>query len=425
MVNGERLTIEVKPRDSKGRHLVVASVNGTTFKNRIDLDSQFHRSQCRESMVSRFGLPDDSHEFIESELIAKGEAADSRSESSLWTPSTVCLADVEAKPTHWFWDKTIPKGAFSILDADPNEGKTTISIDIGARFTNGFPMPPHPTHFGGCESGSVLFMGAEDDVHRTVAPRFAAAGADMSRVHYLRSVNIDGEDERIIQLPRDTPIIESEIVRLGIGFVIVDVLAAFVQPGISMNDDGAMRQLTTPLANMFERTQATGLLLRHLNKKENLRGMYRGGGSIAINAAARAAFAIAPHPDDDTMKVWAAVKHNLGPKPPSLAFTIEPHEGSTRIAWGEQTDFSAADILKGQSSMNAGNKTDQAAAIISDVLSGGPRGENEVKSECERAGISGSTYWRARRKLKVVSEKSGFGAGWILSLPSDDCDIPD
>ena len=49
-----------------------------------------------------------------------------------------------------------------------------------------------------------------------------------------------------------------------------------------MNADEDMRKVSTPFANMLERTRATSLWLRHLNKKENLRGMYRGGGSIAI-----------------------------------------------------------------------------------------------------------------------------------------------
>src|SRR5262249_38294132 len=151
---------------------------------------------------------------------------------------------------------------------------------------------------------------------------------------------------------------------------------------------------------------------------ENLRGMYRGGGSVGIIAAARAGFAIAQHPEDPTAKVWAAVKHNLGPKPPSLPFWVERQAESTRVVWGEQIDFSAAEILKGQSTMNNGSKTDQAVAIITDVLSGGPRGENEVKSECEQAGISSSTYWRARKQIGVISEKAGFGAGWVLSLPN-------
>jgi hypothetical protein len=185
-----------------------------------------------------------------------------------------------------------------------------------------------------------------------------------------------------------------------------------------MNDDADMRRFATPLADMLERTRATALVLRHFNKKEGLRSMYRGGGSVAIIAAARAAFALAPHPDEPGVKVFAPVKHNLGPRPHSLTFTIEPHSGVSRIEWTGQTELTAADVLRSPKQGASGGKLELAKGIIAEILERGPRGENEVRAALKEAEISDRTYWRARKDLRVQSEKTGFQGQAMLSLPS-------
>ncbi len=410
----EQLAITMGPVDARGRRKVVAILGDRQHPHTFDPFDQFQRRQFREAVIFNFKLSDDAHEHLESEILAAADSAD-----SLWTPQTISLADVEAKPLRWFWPFYFPEGAYTVLDGDPNEGKSTIAIDIAARYTRGDSMPPHNAPDDTCESGNVLLLSAEDDLERTIKPRLVAAGARVERVHFLRTVAIDGEDERFIALPGDTPIIENVVNEKRIGFIVIDVLSAFTEPGVSTNDEAAMRRLAGPLADMLERTRAMALVLRHLNKKENLRSIYRGGGSIAIVAAARAAFAIAPNPEAPNEKVFAAIKHNLGPRPHSLTYTIEPAGDSSRIAWGGQTDLTAADVLKGQPE-GGSNKTGKAKAIIADILGRGPRGENEVKAACEQAGLSISTYWRARRALGVESERAGFGSSgqWLLSLPS-------
>jgi hypothetical protein len=386
--------------------------------DKFDPLQQFSRTKFRNAIVAKFAFPDDddAHSQIESLVIGACAEADS-TPSELWTPNLVRLEQVQQKSVRWFWPLYFPEGAYTVLDSDPGEGKSTISIDIAARYSRGDSMPPHSAPNGTCDSGNVLLLNGEDDLQRTVKPRLAAAGANMDRVRSLRTVSIDGEDERFLQLPGDISILEKVITEHRIGFVVVDVLSAFTQDGDSLNDEGAMRRMASRLADVLERTRATALLLRHLNKKENLRGMYRGGGSIAIVAAARAAFAIGPHPDEPGVKVLSAIKHNLGPKPPSLTYAIEAAGDTSRVVWTGQTDLTAADVLGGSKSDSSG-KVEQAKEIIADILASGARGSNEVEGACDQAGISKATYWRARKALKVHAEKTEFGGGqWLLSLP--------
>jgi hypothetical protein len=54
---------------------------------------------------------------------------------------------------------------------------------------------------------------------------------------------------------------------------------------------------------------------------------YRGSGSIGILAAMRTSMLIGKHPHDESQRVLAMVKTNVGTLPRSLAFQIEERSG--------------------------------------------------------------------------------------------------
>ncbi len=411
-----KLIIRVRPADDRGRHLVIAQCNGTSHPHRFDALSQFHRRQYRDAVVSKFGLDDSAHEWLEEQILAGAAAADSQEQFA--SLDVVSAAAVATKRVEWFWEPYIPAAAITDLSGDPNEGKSTLCIDLIARNSRGDSMPPFSFPDGACKPADSLLLSGEDDYERTVKPRLIAAGAVLERVHLLRTVTVCDE-KRQVQVPMDLPLIERLIRDKEINLVVLDVLAAFTEPGISLNDDAAMRRLFSSMSPTFERTGAACLMLRHQNKKENSKAMYRAGGSIAITGAARAAFAVGPNPDDPEEKILVAIKHNLGPRPHSLSYRIEAAGDASRIAWGGQSNLTANDVLKGGSESSSGGKVDTAKEIIIDILSGGPRGENEVKTACEQAGISRATYWRARKDIGVKSEKTAFHGEWLLSLPAE------
>jgi putative DNA primase/helicase len=418
MSSNNGFAIQCGQPDARGRCKVVAKLGDRFHPHTFDPFDQFQRSQFRNAVVDKFDLPEDAHEHIEAKILA---AADSTADFA--TLNVINMADVVTKKTAWFWEPYIPAAAITDLSGDPNEGKSTLAIDLMAPNSRGDSPPPFAFPDGAYEAADSLLLSGEDDPERTVKPRLIAAGAEVSRVHLLRTVTVCDEP-RHVQLPMDLPLIERFIIEKKINFTVIDVLAAFTEQGTSLNDDASMRRLFNDMSSVFERTGAACLMLRHQNKKEGTRAMYRAGGSIAITGAARAAFAVGQNPDDADEKIFVPIKHNLGPRPHSLSYRIEAHGDSSRIVWGGQSDLTAADVLKGQSESGGGNKTDKAKGIIADVLSGGPRGENEVKQACEAAGISNSTYWRARRQLEVRSEKTGYQGEWLLSIPGANNDEP-
>lgn len=417
--NPGSLRVFVGPQNKIGKHVVTIRYCGVSHTDTIDVYASRDRQRIREQAVARFGIEDDPdvHGWLEEQLQAEAMRADTKSETEIARPNIQTLSEVDEESTRWFWGPSyMPEAAFTLIDSDPGEGKSTLLIDVAARYTRGDSMPPHTAPDGTYDSGSVLLLYGEDDLRRTVAPRAKAAGARMDRFHAMRTVTINGTDEQIIQLPRDIDILERIVVDKKIGLIGIDVLSCFIEAGLSMNDDAHMRKLTTPLCAMLERTRATAIVLRHLNKKENTRGMYRGGGSIGIVAASRAAFAIAGSPDDPEVKVLTSIKSNLGPRPRSLTYTIEQLGATSRIIWGGHSDLTAADVLQ-PSKQGGGGKVEVAKSIIADVLASGPRGSNEVEQACLDAGLSKGTYWNARRALGVKAEKTEFNGNWLLTMP--------
>jgi hypothetical protein len=408
-------TLEIRcgPPDVSGRRTITATLGKRRHRDKFDIDDSFKRSKFRDKVIGVFGLDETAHEFIEDQISA---AAEAQGDDLLAVANVICMADVEAKKTKWHWEQYIPACAITLFSSDPGTGKSTALTDLMARNSRGDSPPPHKAPDGTFPRCNSLLIQGEDDPERTVKPRLLAAGGDESRVHLLRTVTLCDE-ERGVQLPLDLPIIEKFIREHGINLVGIDTLSAFTAPGVSLNDDAHVRRLTNPIAAVAERTQSTWILLSHLNKKANTPTLYRTGGSIALIGAARAAFTFGPHPDDPTKNVFAPLKHNLGPRPHSLTYTIEPYGDTSRIVWGGQTHLTAGDVLATHSEKSGESKTEMAKGIIVQMLCRGPRGESEVFTACKQAGISETTYRRARSDLGVLSDKAGFQGKWQLSLP--------
>ena len=417
--------------DDKGRRLVIATYGRRQHSDRFDPDIAFSRQKWRDACCRALQLRGDwnastgednstIHGELEEKLRRAVDDADAEPASVLWQPAVTVTASVAHAQTDWLWDGHIPAGAISNLCGDPGLGKSQMTCDLGARITRGWPMPPLTGPDGTFKPRSVLFMNAEDDPARTLRPRLEAAGADLRRVHCLRTMrcSIEGEEERPVTLPNDLASIQGVVTANDVALVVLDPFVAFLDGKLSVNNDADVRRCLGQVAAVAESTGAAFLLVRHLNKKSGLSAVYRGGGSIGITGAARAEFMVGVDPADPEGRILACVKSNLAPEPPSLRFSIESFADTSRVRWGDRCDTSAHDLCSTGSDQRRGGKGEAAKDMLRNILADGARGSNEVETAMEEAGISKSTYWRARRELGVEAEKSGFNDGqWLLSLP--------
>lgn len=125
--------------------------------------------------------------------------------------------------------------------------------------------------------------------------------------------------------------------------------------------------------------------------------------------------------------MFACVKNNLGPIPPSLTYQIEEvqiGEGirPTRIIWGGVSPHSADALLANQVSGEDKSAFQEARDFLADVLKDGPVEARQVQKVARAAGIADPTLRRAKASAGVRSARDRFGkAGhWFWALDAQE-----
>lgn len=315
----------------------------------------------------------------------------------------------------WLWRPYIARGAITLLDGDPGLGKSTLALDLTARVSRGWSMPPGGGSVSGKPAG-VVILSAEDDPRRVIRPRLDAAGADLDRIGVVHGVT-EGQAERPIRFPDDLPLIEPAASEISADLIIVDPIMAFLAGSVDAHRDSDIRRVLHDLKRFAESSGAAVLVLRHLNKLNAGPSIYRGGGSIGIIGAARSGLLVGRDPKDPDIRVLAGVKNNLGPLPQSLAFTVEPAGESSRIGWIGPVALDADDVVTNAGS--AKGKLEQCCEALANMLTGCSHAAGEAEKALVGAGFSASTIRRAKDKLSVVSFRADFADGeWFWRLPA-------
>ena len=355
---------------------------------------------------------------------------------------TRLVSSVERSKVTWLWPGRLPRGKLCVLDGDPGLGKSTMLLDLAARVSTGGPMPGSNTTF---PASSVVVMSAEDGAGDTIRPRLEAARADLDRVVLFEEVVDDSgatpgasvgatpapAATRPPQLPYDVPVLAEVVREHGACLVIIDPLAAYLT-GVDSYKDSDVRKAMHPLKTLAETTGAAIVVLRHLSKTGGSNPLYRGGGSIGIIGAARAGLLVAKDPEDDTRRIVAVTKSNLGVEPPALAYRLvgDPEHDVARVTWEGTTAHKASDLLVTRDEDEHHGARDEAAEFLRDLLADGPVPAKEAMTRARQAGISTITLKRAKKTVGVRSEKRGRVGepgqwSWVLdSTPEGDHETP-
>jgi hypothetical protein len=325
--------------------------------------------------------------------------------------------DLDPLPVDWLWHNYIPRGAITLIDGDPGTGKSQLTIDFAARVSQGWTMPPEAGTVKVAPAG-VLLLSAEDDPARTIRPRLDAAAAELNRIVIVDGVNGEKFGRPVI-LPEDLDLIRDTAKEINAALVVIDPLMAFLTGAVDSHKDSDVRRVLHELKRFAEETRAAVLVIRHLNKMTSVSAaLYRGGGSIGIIGAARSGLVVGRHPDDpENKRVLAAVKCNLGPKPPALAFSIEPVGNTSRVGWIGEVDLTADQVIQHGRPGRPPEDIGEALALLQEQLAAGPKPAAEITAAATARGISERKLRRAKKELGVVVRKVGR-AGWEWSLPA-------
>lgn len=338
------------------------------------------------------------------------------------------LSEVEAKPVEWLWPGYFPRGALCLIDGDPCLGKSFFTLDLAARVSAGKILPTGER----ATSGGVVLLSYEDDPGVTIRPRLEAMGADLNRVILLEGIR-DEKNHPRLPCVADISAIREAVRSVDARLVVVDPLMAALPGAVDSHSDQNIRSVLAPLSKLAQETGATVLVVRHLNKSGGGNALYRGGGSIGIVAAARAAFMVGKDPKDDKKRILAATKLNIALEPPSLAYRIEVNaEGEPFLSWEGQSELSARDLLTPEAEPKRRPlKRDMAADFLLEILSEEAEVlQTKIESEGRKRGISEGTLKRAKTELSesgtpiYIRRIGGKHGHWVWSFERGPQPVP-
>lgn len=387
------------------RNSTLTSLAGTMRGRGMSVEAI--RSALHEENKIRCDPPLDDREIESIVKGASGWAQGEPKEKPNRTPITVKVSDVQREEVSWLWTNRIPRGKLTIIDGDPGVGKSFLSLAIATAVTCGCGLPGELEQR---DPQNVLIMSAEDGLADTIRPRLEDMGADISRAIAFRGLIDEKERERPLTLS-DLDVIEKAIHEHKPALIIIDPIIAFTASK-DTHKANEVRGLLAPLAALAEKHCVAILAIRHLNKG-TAKAAYRGQGSIDFLAACRSAFLAGEDPENPAVKVLIHAKANLGPKMPSLTYSID--EG--RFLWGEESTHTAEQLLAQPPEGEEQTVMVEARGFLHDLLSNAPVASGDVFKQGKAEGISMTTLKRAKRVLGVKAQKLGFKNGWEWELP--------
>lgn len=354
---------------------------------------------------------------------------------------TQSLGGLKATSVRWLWWPWIPLAKVTIIEGEPDVGKSTLTNEFAALVTRGETFPP--TTISGTRDdradasiapADVILVGVEDDLADTVVPRLDAAGADRSKVHTLKiERDEDGMPIPFI-IPDDVNRLRAAIEETGALLVVVDPITAFISEKVKSGSDTSNRKALMVLAEAAADSGAAVVLVRHLNKAAGMDAKSRGGGSIAYTALARSVLVAGKRPrdpdgDEPESCVLARTKGNLGPLPDSIGYSLVESPDNRDVAvvvWNGPVAMTA-DQLVGADRARPDSRTAapdrlEAERVLREILADGPVNADKAKKATMRAaGVSESTVNRAKRDLGVASKAvhgpDGALIEWVWMLP--------
>jgi predicted ATP-dependent serine protease len=181
---------------------------------------------------------------------------------------SIRAVDVTPEPVRWLWTGRIPRGKLTLVEGPPGLGKTLLLLGVAARCSAAMPMPLQGDTAEGCGI-NVLIVSYEDGLADTLRPRIEAAGADLTRVHFIERVvehSDRGAVETLLALPEHIAELEQRIRALDARLVVIDPLMAAISAKVDAHKDQDVRRVLAELRNLAERTGAAVVAVRHLRK---------------------------------------------------------------------------------------------------------------------------------------------------------------
>jgi putative DNA primase/helicase len=343
-----------------------------------------------------------------------------------------CAANIVMRPKEWLWEGHLLRGAQELLTGIPGLGKSQVQIQFIACATAALPWPDGALSE---PAGNVIMLTAEDVLDQEVVPRLTAAGADLKRVHILKSIKTDEKTSRQFLLAEDLVELERVVQEIGdVALITIDPITAYMGGKIDSHKTTDVRSQLGPLKDFAERTNVAVSTITHPPKSAGQKAIDHFIGSQAFIAAGRIGHLCVAEmeeaedgePEPTGRVLFTNAKNNAHRLMPTLAYQIREHElganiVAPRVTWdSEAVGVSADQAVQAAAGIRHGAARGEQAKVqhfLSEMLESGPQPAQRIEAEACRRGYSRSQTKTAKQKLGIESTKDGRG-GWVWSFPS-------
>jgi hypothetical protein len=354
--------------------------------------------------------------------------------------ATTCLTGMQPEPVDWLVPDLLPLGKLTLFAGDGGHGKSLLTLGLSTAVTTGRPAfgldysPPPP--------GDVLLVSCEDDFADTVLPRLIAMGADLARCRRVDgSIGPDGKVAPFSLLHFNN--VEAELTRRPeVRLIVIDPAGAYIgNTGIDDHKDSQLRALLGPLAEVAARRAVCVVLVKHLNRNTAVKAVNRVMGSAGYVNTVRAAFLVAPDPDDEDRRLFLPMKSNLSPSRAGFAFRPQAlPEGEAlqalarfpkikvedrdrlikqlfRLEFLGPVDTDPDEALTEAARKDRGpTRVEKCAEWLESYLQGGAKSSRDIEAAARGAGFTVDNLIRAKRELRAKglqhSNRGQLGGGW-------------
>jgi DNA repair protein RadA/Sms len=312
------------------------------------------------------------------------------------------LNEVEEEDISWVWYPFLARGKVTILEGDPEAGKSYIAQMISGGIGRGDKLP--------CETkdipivqGRVLYFDLENDAATVTKKRMRWNGFDddTMRNFYQEERPFSIEDEGALEK------VYQAMERIKPVLVVFDTLNTYI--GSVNTSQGAQgQQAFVKFLQIAQRFNCAMLVLRHLTKGGRDKAMYRGQGNIAFTGIARSVMLCGRHPEDPDMRVMAASKTSFTRKPRSICYEIcdkgtKKERDRSELQWGKFVDLTADEVVMAEPQSNNKEK-EEALEFLEAALESGPMELSKLRKMAETRSIQDRMMRKASEELGVVKE---------------------
>lgn len=310
-------------------------------------------------------------------------------------------SSVKETSVDWLWYPYIPFGKVTLLQGDPGGGKSTLMMNIIAAVSNGAASPDgvrlkKPMH--------VIYQCSEDGASDTIKPRLIKAGADCDNVAFI--------DEEIDSLTLNDENLRRAIADFNAKLVVIDPFQAYLGDA-DMSNAASLRKVIRQIGMWATAYDCAVVLIGHLNKKQSMKDLYRGLGSIDIVAAARSVIQIEKCEDSET-RVLHHVKSSLAPRGRDLFFNLDSNSG---IQWVDDDEPDASQRYENAAYDLKMNKQEQTAKTLRELLRNGPVKASDIRLAFNTDEISERTIMLTKKYLGIESFRKG--GVWYWRIPGN------